>query len=159
MAIQKVTNRTRWTLLALFVVGLGTFAILLTALDELNDDHPAHVSATTHRTITIAAPTPATSVAPTSRTPIVSEVFFAPGTFSIGDVISGGPLSSIPPGRYRAIPVGAGGYVTRCAALPCTPNHPHHVVSTEQVVSETVLDLEPSDAAVLTFEVRLVPTR
>jgi hypothetical protein len=44
----------------------------------------------------------------------------------------------------------------RCSALPCTPNYPQNVVTTEWVVSETLLDLEPSDAAVFMLEVRLV---
>lgn len=46
----------------------------------------------------------------------------------------------------------------RCSALPCTPNYPQNIVATEWVVSEMVLDLEPTDAAVYTLEVRLVAT-
>ncbi|MGS2805315.1 hypothetical protein [Nocardia sp. MW-W600-9] len=160
VAIQKMTKQTRWKLLVLFVVGLCAFAILPTVLDAFDDEQPARAAATTQRTITVAAPAPAvTSAPPASSAPVKrGEASWAPGTFSVGSSPSGGLLASIPPGRYRAVPVTAGGFVMRCSALPCTPNYPQNVVATEWVVSETVLDLEPTDAAVFTLEVRLVAT-
>lgn len=160
MAIQKMTKQTRWTLLVLFIVGLCAFAILPTVLDALNsDEQPARTDATTQRTITVAATRAATSTPPPSSAVVKrGEASWAPGTFSVGSSPSGGLLASIPPGRYRAVPVTAGGFVMRCSALPCTPNYPQNVVATEWVVSETVLDLEPTDAAVFTLEVRLVAT-
>lgn len=154
MADQKQQQRTRWKLLVLFIIGLCAFAVLPSVLDGLSDDaKPARTTTTTQLTVPAAAPT---RFPTTSTTPTPGRLSWAPGTFTVGSAPAGGLRASIPPGRYRAEPVTSGGFVIRCSDLPCTTNYPQNVVATEFVVTETVLELESTDAAVFLFDVRLV---